>query len=239
MNKKRAAFSLLEMILVLFFISIIAMYALPKSDRGLKLASSFVLEHISYTRHLALNDSQSYTNLNQTRWFVNEFPSINPQGLIDENPMWQIQFHLDGTYALFSYSIYIDTPRYSVSTHYDGRPRAGDIIATQGTDRKCLSGYSSITTSSDCKNNTSIFVRLQEAYGIDDVTLQTDIFCQERLQKGARIYFDKFGKPYCGSKRYAIKIPFKIILHKRGAKAVICVMPTTGYAFIAKNGQCV
>lgn len=238
MNEK-GAFSLFEVVLVLFFISIMAIYALPKSDKGLKFASISVLEHISYTRHLALNDSQSYTNLAQTRWLVDEAPSVDPQGLINKNPMWQIQFHFDGNYALFSYSIYIDTPRYSVSTNYDGRPRAGDIIATQGTDRKCLTGYSTMTTSVDCNNNTSIFVRLQEAYGIDDIVVQTDVFCQERFQKGARIYFDEFGAPYCGSKRRKIKTPFKIILQKRGKKAAICVMPVTGYAFITENGQCI
>lgn len=148
--------------------------------------------------------------------------------------MWQIQFHLSGKYTFISYSIYVDTPRFAPTTDYDGRPMDGDIIAIGGGDRKCLSGYNNTNISDECKNNSSVFVRLHEAYGLENLRIESDGFCKEK--RGARIYFDRFGIPYCNKERIRLAHSFKIILEKRGKSKFICVLPS-GYAFLLQKGN--
>ncbi|PAF52292.1 type II secretion system protein [Helicobacter sp. 13S00477-4] len=230
----RSAFSLFEILIVVVILGILASFAFLRNDNTLNQAAKSLLEHIAYTRHLALNDDLVFTKLNQTKGLVNRFRSIDPNGLILLNPMWQIQFHFTGKYTMFSYSIYVDTPRFAPTTHYDGRPMDGDIIAIEGNDRKCLSGYNNKNISDMCKNNSSVFVRLHEAYGLEKFYVQADEFCQEL--RGARIYFDRFGRPYCG-KREALSRPFKIILEKNKKKRIICVLPVSGYSFLLKSGD--
>ncbi|PAF54588.1 hypothetical protein BKH42_01120 [Helicobacter sp. 13S00482-2] len=236
MIQNRHAFSLIEMVMAIVILGILGLFALPQKSNTLNRATNTLLEHILYTRHLALNDTQLYTHIDQTNFLTKRFKSINPQGLIDETPMWQIQFHLNGKYTIFSYSIYIDTPRFSVTTNYDGRPMAGDIIALQGSDRRCLSGYNNTNISDECKNNSSVFVRLSEAYGIDDLNIQADSFCEIAL--GMRIYFDRFGTPYCTRSKIKLTQPFKITLRQNARTKTICVLPVTGYSFISKTGDC-
>ncbi|MDO7252438.1 pilus assembly FimT family protein [Helicobacter cappadocius] len=232
----QSAFSLLEMVISIVILGILAFLALPQKTHQLSRATNTLLEHILYTRHLALNDNQLYTHINQTQFLTDKFKSIDPQGLIDETPMWQIQFHLNGKYTMFSYSIYIDTPRFSLTTHYDGRPMSGDIVALQGSDRRCLSGYNNTNISDECKNNSSVFVRLNEAYGIDEFNISADSFCEIAL--GMRIYFDRFGVPYCTRSKIKLTKPFRITLKKNKSTKTICVLPVTGYAFISKTGNC-
>lgn len=233
---KRSAFSLVEMVIGVVILGILAVVAFPQSSHSLSRATHALLEHILYTRHLALNDTELYTHLHQTQSLTQKFKSINPQGLLDETPMWQIQFHLNGKYTMFSYSIYVDTPRFAPSTNYDGRPMAADIIAFEGSDRKCLSGYNNINISTECKNNSSVFVRLNEAYGIDDMSIDADSFCEIVL--GMRVYFDRFGSPYCTRSKIRLTRPFKITLKKGKDSQTICILPVSGHSFISKTRDC-
>ncbi|PAF42959.1 prepilin-type N-terminal cleavage/methylation domain-containing protein [Helicobacter sp. 11S03491-1] len=233
----RKAFSLFEMVIAVSVIGILVLFAIPKTDAALAIATNSLLEHILYVRHLALNDSLAYTHTNQTQWLIKRFPSIQPYKLVDQNPMWQIQFHLNGKYTLFSYSLYVDTPRFAPTTDYDGRPMSGDIIAISGGDRKCLSGYNNTNISDECKNNSSVFVRLHEAYGLENLSVIGDDFCRER--RTARIYFDRFGIPYCGKEKRKLEHPFKIILQKKKETFIICILPVTGYSFVSQNKECV
>ncbi|PAF44819.1 prepilin-type N-terminal cleavage/methylation domain-containing protein [Helicobacter sp. 11S02596-1] len=230
----RTAFSLFEILVVLSLVSILAFFAFPKTNATLNVAANSLLEHLSYARHLALNDNLIYTDLEQTKSLKNRFKSIDEHGLIQKNPMWQIQFHMKGEYAFTSYSIYVDTPRFAPTTNYDGRPMDGDIIAIGGNDRKCLSGYNNTNIAQACKNNSSVFIRLAEAYGLQDLHIESDKGCEgKRLN---RIYFDRFGLPHCGKERVRLEHSVKIVLEKHGKKRAICILPS-GYAFLLAKGN--
>lgn len=229
------AFSLIELVISVVIISFITFFAIPKIDNGLKIVTDNLLEHIFYTKDLALNDSLEFRNLHQTKTLKEEFPSLNETKLIQTQPMWQMQFHINGKYTQYSYSIYVDTPRFSPTTDYDNRPMKGDIIAISGIDQKCLSGYNNINTATICTNNASSSVRISEVYGVK-LSIQADKFCKENLT--ARVYFDHFGVPYCGKNRIKLQNPFQIILEKNNRKTLICILPFTGYSFISKNGVC-
>lgn len=236
MKTIQPAFSLIEMVVAIVILGVLALVAFPQRSHSLTRATQALLEHILYTRHLALNDTQLYTHINQTKFLTQKFKSIDPQGLLDESPMWQIQFHLNGKYTMFSYSIYVDTPRFAPTTNYDGRPMSADIIAFEGSDRKCLSGYNNTNISDECKNNSSVFVRLSEAYGIDELSIEADSFCKVAL--GMRVYFDRFGSPYCTRSKIKLTQPFKITLRQKQEMRTICILPVTGHSFISKTRDC-
>ncbi|PAF46365.1 hypothetical protein BKH46_07805 [Helicobacter sp. 12S02634-8] len=232
----RASFSLLEIVFALMLLGILASFGFPKTETTLSRAANSLLEHIAYTRHLALNDNLIYTHIDQTHSLKKRFRSIDPTALIQKNPMWQLQWHFSGKYAHVSYSIYVDTPRFAPTTHYDGRPMDGDIIAINGGDRRCLSGYNNTSISEACKNNSSVFVRLSESYGIEHLYIQGDKVCKET--RGGRVFFDRFGLPYCSREAIRLTQPLKIILEKRNQSKTICILPS-GYSFLMpKGGDC-
>lgn len=231
----REAFSLFELIIALFVLSCaLILGGRLSSQPPLATITQSLLSDIALTQNLALNDSHFFPNLHSTDFITSLSPTIDPQKLITNNAksMWQIQFHLNGRYTQNSYSIYIDTPRHSLSTDYDGRPMSGDFIAIESSSNQCLSGYNNTNISDYCKNNSSTTVRLKEQFGIDHILLEGDLFCAEK--GGARIYFDDFGVPYCGNTPQKITKPFKITLWKEKESQSICILPTTGYASLCE-----
>ena len=232
----REAFSLLEFIVTLFILSIILVLGGNLNpQRPLTFATQSLIADLALTQSLALNDSRFFPNLASTALTKSLSPSINPHKLIThpEKNMWQIQFHTSGIYTQNSYSIYLDTPRHSHTTDYDGRPMSGDFIATESLNNQCLSGYNNSNVSDYCKNNTSPFVRLQEYFGVENMNLEGDSFCTEK--GGWRIYFDDFGTPYCGKIPRKLTKLLKITLHKGKQSQSICLTPNTGYAFLCEN----
>lgn len=227
----REAFSLLEFIFALLILSLALILGWSfRIDPPLITATQSLLKDIQLTQRLALRDSRFFPNLTSTTLTHSLSPSIDPIKLITYPSWWQIQFHLGGIYTQDSYSIYIDTPRHSLTTNLDGRPMSGDFIALEPTSNQCLSGYNNTNVSDYCKNNTSPLVRLREYFKIDKITLSGDGFCQER--GGGRIYFDDFGVPYCGKFPRPINKTYKITLHKGGESLSICIMPLSGKALI-------
>ncbi len=233
----RVAFSALELVLAIVLGGILFGFSIPKINVSLHNASVSLLSHIRYTQHLALNDSLEFANLAQTSFLTKIHPSIDAQKLLEsEKNFWQIQFHQSGIYTLNSYSIFFDTPRFSPTTDRDNQPQPGDIIAINGANRRCLSGYSNVNISIECRNNSQISVRLFEYFGIESIVLEGEKTCQE--MGTFRIYFDKFGTPRCARDAHKITQPMRIILTKNKSHTSICVLPKTGYAFIAKDNQC-
>lgn len=222
---KQSAFSIFELLLVCSLIGILIFFAKPNNTNQIYKVSNYLYQNILYTKNLALIQDTLYTNLNQTKWITNAFPSIYPQILLSNQTFWQIQFHLSGTYTQNSFSIYLDTPRQAQTTHYDNRPMAGDIIATQGVNLQCLSGYNNSNISDFCKNNADTYTRLLESFGIK-LQISTQNTCKEK-QTG-RIYFDNTGKPYCGTTPVSLTQPFIITLTKDNLQSSICILPVTG-----------
>ena len=181
MNPKystQKAFLLFECILAILLISIIALFAHQALLSQTSRAAYLLVQSLHYTKMLALTQSTHYTNKEQTQWLTDKFPSINPQSLIDEPTFWQLQFHQSGTYTKSSFSIYLDTPRISSTTHYDGRPMAGDLIAIEGINLRCLSGYNNTNISDFCKNNADSGVRFLESFGIN-LSVKIQDTCKE------------------------------------------------------------
>lgn len=227
----KRAFSLLEFVVTFSILAFILILG-RRFDTELPLVviGDSLLNDIQLTQNLALKDSRFFPNAASTALTQSLSPSINPSKLIAHNGknMWQIQFHLSGTYTHSSYSIYIDTPRYSSTTHFDGRPMSGDFIAVEPFNNQCLSGYNNTNISDYCKNNTSTWVRLKEHFGIERILLEGDSFCKER--NTGRIYFDDFGVPYCGKTPRKITQTFKVTLFRKQESISVCVTPITGYA---------
>lgn len=225
----RRGFGLLEVLIVCLIASILLTLAIPRVDEGLERASKSLLLDIQLTQALALSDDRIYLQERFTQPFKSLSPSIDSQALFQspQKNMWQIQFHTSGTYTQNSYSIYHDTPRISSSTNYDGRPMSGDFIALNPSSSQCLSGYNNTNVSDFCKNNTHPNVRLKERFGVEEMQIITQKNCIER--GGARVYFDKMGKPYCGKNPVALTQNFLIILKKGKATKTLIISPQTGY----------
>lgn len=219
------AFGFMEIILVLTLLLLLFFFAKPFQANQVYKASHYLYQNLLYTKNLALTQNTTYTNTQQNQWLKDLFPSINQHILISHPMLWQMQLHLSGKYTQSSFSIYFDTPRTSQTTHYDNRPMAGDLVAIQGINLRCLSGYNNTNIADFCKNNAETNTRLKESYGIN-LQVSTQKNCQEN--KTARIYFDYQGKPYCGSTITPLIQPFIITLSQNNSTQTLCILPTTG-----------
>lgn len=226
----RRAFSLLEFIIAFSILGLIfVLSGRFNPEPPLIFAAQSLLNDLAFTQNLALRDSRFFPNLASTTLTQSLSPSIDPSKLLHNAPknMWQIQFHLSGIYTQNSYSIYIDTPRFSPTTDFDGRPMSGDFIALEPFSNQCLSGYNNTNVSDYCKNNTSALVRLEEHFKVEKILLEGDSFCKEK--DTGRIYFDDFGVPYCGKTPRQLTQTFKITLFRKKESISLCITPITGY----------
>lgn len=232
MKHTQRAFLLFECILVIVLIGILALFSRQALLSQTQRAANLLIQSIQYTKILALTQNTRYTNEAQTKWLTHQFPSINPSALISTPTFWQLQFHQSGTYTKSSFSIYLDTPRISSTTHYDGRPMAGDIIAIEGINLRCLSGYNNTNISDFCKNNADTGVRFLESFGVTlDIKIQNT--CREN--QTARISFDSSGFAYCGA-NIKLQEPLVITLTSSFSNQYVCVLPP--YGLIAQGKIC-
>lgn len=203
------------------------LFSIPsiRTNHTLELAHSTLKSHIELLRLQALSDDTIFPTLASTYQLSTLYPSLDSRALLTNKILWQMQFHLGRIYTTHSYSLYIDTPRKSQSTNLDSRPMAGDIIL-KTLSRQCLSGYNNTNTSPECKNNILISVRLGERFGIDKMLIESDKFCAER--ESGRIYFDRYGIPYCAKIPKPLHSPFKITLVKNNAHKSLCILPRSG-----------
>lgn len=229
----RAAFSALELVLAIILLGVLASFALPRHS-SLHKATQLTLSYIRYTQHLALNDSLAFATLKQTRTLAKLHPSIDPNKLLESSRnLWQIQFHQSGIYTLNSFSVFFDTPRFSPTTDRDNQPQPGDIIARNGGNMRCLTGYSNVNAAIECRNNGEILVRLHERFNIDSIVLASETACQE--MGTFRIGFNHLGKPFCQKLPRALQGSMHIILRQGANSKSICILPHSGYAYIAKQ----
>lgn len=215
---------------IIAFALVIMLFVLaPKtSHSSLESAYNSLFSHLKTLQLTALSDDSALLQDIDVRDMLKDYPSLNVDSALihHHNMMWQVQFHLGRIYTTYSYSLYIDTPRNAVTTHFDSRPMAGDIIL-KNMDRKCLSAYNNTNIAQECKNNALPLVRLGEYFGVEHILIESDRFCKEHY--GARVYFDRFGVPYCGSTPMRLQSPFKITLLKGGDSKRLCILPQSGF----------
>lgn len=193
-----------------------------------KRAAHSVANAMSRARVMGLVDNSYIANLD----FANSYKlaRTDKARLLSEyeNFYWQIQFHLSGVYTFNSISIYRDTPRFANSTDFDKRPLAGDIIALNVSNSKCLSGYNNTNIADFCKNNASIFVRLNESMNLKEIKLLNNISCLK--YNSFRFYFNNLGEVFCDFSK-AKKEPITKILI---GEYIINLVNATGYFYFKK-----
>ncbi|WP_394951519.1 hypothetical protein [uncultured Helicobacter sp.] len=216
--------NLLELLLVFVLVSIAFAFSLPSQNQSLFIAQRTLLHQLQNAQILALTDQRHFTHTTQLDSLYARYPSINVRKLMaySKSALWQVQLHIGKVYATSSFSLYIDTPRDAISTDFDSRPMAGDIIAMDST-RQCISGYNNTNTSFDCKNNLSINARLGENLGIENMEIFSPSVCGER--ESGRVYFDFLGFAYCAKIPLLLQNPYEVRLSKKGVSKSVCVLP--------------
>ena len=226
--------NLIELLLVFALVAIAFVFSLPRQNQSLFVAQHTLLYELQNAQILALTDHRHFTHSAQVDTLHTLYPSVNPRKLMaySKNALWQVQFHIGKIYATSSFSLYIDTPRDSLSTDFDSRPMAGDIIAMDST-RRCISGYNNTNTSFDCKNNLSINARLGENLGIGYMEIFSPSVCGER--ESGRVHFDSLGFVYCAKTPLAFISPYEVRLSKNTKQKSVCILPQ-GKIIGANNG---
>lgn len=216
--------NLLELVLVFVLVAIAFAFSLPSQNQSLFISQRTLLHQIQNAQILALTDQRHFTHTAQLDSLYAHYPSINVRKLVaySKSALWQVQFHIGKVYATSSFSLYIDTPRDSLSTDFDSRPMAGDIIAMDSA-RRCISGYNNTNTSFDCKNNLSINARLGENLGIESMEIVAPSVCGER--ESGRVYFDMFGFAYCAKTPLRLHGLYEVRLGKKGGSKSVCILP--------------
>lgn len=216
--------NLLELAFVLGICAFFTLFSLPWQNQSLNLAHHTLAYHLQYAEILALSDDREFLHIQDTQNLKREFPSINESSLLKhtQNSFWQFQLHLGKIYSTSSYSVFSDTPRKSISTNFDSRPMAADVIALDSFGR-CVSGYNNTNTSAVCKNNTLLNTRLSERLGLQSLQVVAPKVCSER--ETARIYFDRFTRAFCSKIPLRFDERFVISLSKKQQKKSLCVLP--------------
>ena len=222
--------NLLELLLAFVLLAIAFAFSLPSQNQSLFIAQRTLLHQLQNAQILARTDERHFTHTAQLDSVSVRYPSINVRKLIahSKNALWQVQLHTGKMYATSSFSLYIDTPRDSLSTDFDSRPMAGDIIAMDGA-RQCISGYNNTNTSFDCKNNLSIHARLGENLGLESMEIFSPSGCGER--ESGRVYFDHLGFVYCAKVplelqgAHGVRGAYEVRLSKKGVSKSVCVLP--------------
>ena len=139
---KRAAFTLLEMTMVIVVLGILAALALPRLERDIRQeAADNILSAIRYTQHMALMDNK--TDPEDANW---------------QKELWHMRFSLDGAGGYF----------YTVSTNTDQNANVDKgetaVDPANGKYMFNLGGDSAI----DSDESPNIFIG--KKYGVNQVT---------------------------------------------------------------------
>ncbi len=216
--------NLLEFVFAIALCGVFYAISTPFSNQSLSMAKNVLSFHLKSAQILALSDDREFLHLQDTSATKVEFPSIDTTSLLTQtqNALWQVQFHIGKIYSTFSYSLFVDTPRFAKTTDFDSRPMAGDIIALDSL-RRCISGYNNTNTSVECRNNTLFETRLSERLGIENLEIFAPVKCSER--DTARVHFDRFARPMCAKIPTRFQSSFQIHLSKKSQTTALCILP--------------
>lgn len=238
----KRAFTLLELIIIIIIVGIIAVTVSTSFKKDtLVPATNQVLDHIRYTQQLALNQVM-FVPAAEFSAFPADLPN-DYQRKKDAKQWfkkwWQIQFHNDNTYTIYS-----DYPSINNNFNFDGiatYSQNGDTIAKDPQDGKYIAGSSTHIPAEEVIET----VDLEKEYGVS-IQMSNDE-CNSN-----RIMFDQLGRPHCaksasGSNNESLnpydriaKNYIKVVLTLNGGddSSTICVTPVTGYAYISENNGC-
>jgi len=233
--KKKNAFTMLELILVIIVMGIIAANAIPRLKRDTRIeAINHMLTMIRYTQNLALHDSKH---------------SI-------DNPNWQRSFwkfriyHCDNNTTTF-YTIGTDS-------NLDGQMVGPETVIDPSNGKHmywsagtaCPKGNSYEIGMGNNRVKVSKNIFITQEYGIKDVKfnacgIMQDITSKTKTNKAKYIGFDNFGRPikgneavtnptYYGHTRSDCKITF--FFEDNSIKPFkIIIPPESGYAYLEEN----
>lgn len=215
MSKK--AFSLFEILLVLAIIGILGAVGYVIYPQSLlNLAQEQIVNHLNYTRFLALNSSKQIT---QNVFCQSDFCQEERERY--QESFWRLQF-ADLKNIGWAYSVFSDSARSSKTKNFDDRPMDSFEVARDSMSGKYLSVYT--------YNNTKFANGLREGdlsiskrYGVSKVQMYGG--CGK--QNGGRILFDDLGFVRCKKSGEKVSYPdSEVILELMdnfGASVRICI----------------
>ena len=231
------AFTLVELIIVLIIVAILAISVSPLFKRDTLIpATNQVLDHIRYTQQLALNQDM-FIPSSDFSIFQNSAQKTKDSSQWFKK-WWQIQFHKN-----HSYTVYSDHPTGSTNNYeYDADADNSDEVARD--PQTGLYIYKKGSSSSDYTDFERLtLVDLAEQYDVN-VSMQG-------CGNSRHILFDGLGRPHCSKSPNGLGDPslypytnirranyITVTLTNGNDRSLICITPITGYAYISQNQQC-
>ncbi len=168
LNHKKAAFTMLELVMVIVVLGILAALAMPRMERDLRQeAADNVLSAIRYTQHLALMDNK--TDSTTTNW---------------QSAYWHLRFE--------KYNGAKPKWFYAVSSSNDGDNNIdNDEVAVDPANGLRMNNTNS-ANGSEPTDSPSVFIG--ENYGVNSVVLTGG--CAATGDQ--HIAFDHLGRPHVG-----------------------------------------
>lgn len=215
------AFTLLEILLALIFVSILATFGYVWfSDSKLHLAREQIIMHLNHTRFLALT---SVKHITQAPFCQSNLCTIERKNY--KESFWRLQFSELKNIG-FAYYIFGDFARLTAQStlHFDDRPRNKEEIARDFLDNKYLNVYS-MSNSKFANNLRAGDLAITKRYGVQKVQMRGGCGDDDR---GARVLFNPQGFLRCKREFQNLSNPLgevRIILYGESGKSVaICIL---------------
>jgi prepilin-type N-terminal cleavage/methylation domain-containing protein len=174
---KRAAFTMLELVMVIVVLGILAAFAMPRIERDISQeAADNILSAIRYTQHLALIDNVKGNDGGRPVWFRNRW----------HRSFWRMGFQGCSDEGMF-YFIGSDTTREGNIDENEAALDPTNGLRLNGDNTKPCEVIAQDGAS------PNIFITLK--YGISEGNIKYEGGCNAKAQ---HIAFDYLGRPHTG-----------------------------------------
>lgn len=190
------SFSLFEMLIVLFIMSLMVLMPI-NPDSSLQKAQEQIINDLRFLRNLASKD-----NRQMLRSFDKPYTQAQRANVEQaEFQLWRLQFHtisnrIEG-YVGTTYSIFAKRARRNGDI--DNKPMGFVSIARNPFNGKCLSWYNYGDLPLVCRDIRDERLKLEERFGITHIYFEWNTKGCAPIYK--TIYFDSHGQAYCGSSK--------------------------------------
>jgi type II secretory pathway pseudopilin PulG len=251
---QKQSFTMIELIIVIVIISILLIKAnFTLANTSLNQAADQVINHINYTRQLALKDNKfqyypidnSATELNRTKYWFKQW--------------WQIRFAKTKNSGEIFYEIFSDLPYTAKNGTYNfsknGYQPTNEDSWNETYAKNPLNNLLLVGRKDDGHNNYpkngDLKLNLTKYYGIKEIKLNGQSVAYSR-KKIKRFMFDNYGNvytdegeagdkgdinPYDDNNRTPLTSVATITLCKDkdcNKKIDICITPKVGFTYICK-----